>query len=148
MLAVLAGLLLAPGCAPHSEVEGTSKVPMARETVVRFLHGLRTGDYATAARYFAGPITPLRAAYPDVPADDLAGLLERFMEETGGFCPDYEVGPGSLRTPICYPVTVVFCTGDDDARRPVEFLVYFDGRVYQILGLPPAGDAASLPPAA
>jgi len=144
ILPAIAGGGLAPGCQREPEVEGYSKIPMARQTVMLFLEHLRAGDYAAAARYYAGPLEPLRDAYPDIAADDVAGLLERFATQTGGFCADYRMVAASMRTRICYPVKLEFCTGKEETPVECEFLVYFDGRVYQLLGLPPTVGEAGL----
>jgi len=136
-LTALASLGLFSGCSRQPEVEGYSKTPMARQTVALFLKHLQAGDCASAARYYAGPLAPLLTAFPDVPDDDVPALLERFMSKTGGFCREYRIVAASMRNPICYPVEVEFCTGEGEIPIKCEFLVYFDGRIYQLLGLPP-----------
>lgn len=133
----VAQLVFLPGCGREPQTRGHGKTAMARKTVKLFLEHLQAEEYEQAARYYAGPLGPLRDAFPAVPPGNVAALLEHFIRATGGFCPDFRIASARMRNPICYPVTVEFCTGGEASPIESEFLVYFDGRVYQLLGLPP-----------
>lgn len=146
-------------CRHEVVVEGVSRRPMAQATVTRFLGSLRTGDFETAARCFAGPFEVLHAATvgavdPVDPADPEAPLPERLpktyrpsLAETASWLEmyvkrypacvyDYQVGAEKMIDPHTFTVDVEFRLW---GREPIseEFQIGYDGKKYWVLGLPP-----------
>ncbi len=143
------------GCSRSAEVEGHSRVPMARKTVEDFLAALCSGSYSEAARLFAGPVAWLQPqgaeAVPSISTPGrgpgrsaIANLLARYVA-AGAICCGASVDSVRILDPFQFQVWVRFPGSADGAARPVEFRVTFDGTLYRVLGLPPLRRAPDSP---
>lgn len=145
-VALLGGLLAALSCGPDPEIEGQSKQPMARQAVEQYLGSLNRGDFATAARYFAGPFEVLRGE-TGLETEEAAGLLEAYSRLPGVYRHEFKVIRVRLMQPHTFSVEVEFKRqGWPDTIS--EFRVTYDGMKYVVLGIPPkTGEPVMDPPA-
>ncbi|MGH2628423.1 MAG: hypothetical protein ACRDHY_17430 [Anaerolineales bacterium] len=152
-------LALAAACSPAtpSAISASATPPaelsQAEAVLIGYFAALASGDYANAAEVYSGSTESLEANNPDVHADDLPRLLERYCTQNGGVCLPVEA---FLRREAPAPDTFVFtvrfanadgttfeigpCCGEEDTgQRTREFtytVLLLEGE-YRIFKLPP-----------
>jgi hypothetical protein len=143
-------------CKHEVVVDGISKRPMAQATVDRFLRSLKTGEFETAARCFAGPFEvlhavalgpvntddPSAATPPRLPdsyrptLEETADWLEKYVSKHPTCVYDYQVGAEKMIEPHTFTVEVEFRVWGQEPICEL-FQIGYDGNKYWVLGLPP-----------